>query len=301
MTKLTFRPLWAVLLLSLTFLHRAQAQRGGSGGELYESGVLSGSIHTFSSGGSESTFASGLQSPVGMAFDSSGDLFVADNDVIYEYTPDGARTVFASGAGAFCLAFDAYGNLFADSGNTIVEITPSGDMSTFATGLDHPTALAFNSAGDLFEADDGSGNINEFTPDGTETAFASGLDGPFDIAFNHSGDLFETNYFGGSIMEFAPDGAESTFATGLQNAYGLAFDSSGDLFETNYNGAGQFNIMEYTPQGSVSTFATTSDSGYLAFTPVPEPSTWAMLLVGFLGVALLTRSMKPPPVAAKKS
>ena len=42
----------------------------------------------------------------------------------------------------------------------------------------HPIGLAFNSAGNLFEADDSSGNIYEFTPGGAQSTFASGLDGP---------------------------------------------------------------------------------------------------------------------------
>ena len=46
--------------------------------------------------GSRATFASGLYHPAGMAFDSSGNLFVADNSIgnlyqgnIYKYKPDG--------------------------------------------------------------------------------------------------------------------------------------------------------------------------------------------------------------------
>ena len=38
-----------------------------------------------------------------------------------------------------------------------------------------PVGLAFNSAGDLFVADFGSGNIYEFTPGGAQSTFASGL------------------------------------------------------------------------------------------------------------------------------
>jgi hypothetical protein len=51
----------------------------------------------------------------------------------------------------------------------------------------YPAGLAFNSAGDLFVADDqvpiGSGKIYEFSPDGTQSTFASGLDNPGFLAF----------------------------------------------------------------------------------------------------------------------
>ena len=55
--------------------------------------------------------------------------------------------------------------------------------------------LAFNSAGDLFEADNGSGNIYEFTPGGAQSTFASGLSNPFGLAFQPVPELqgFATN------------------------------------------------------------------------------------------------------------
>ena len=43
--------------------------------------------------------------------------------------------------------------------------------------------LAFNSAGDLFEADEGEGLIYKFTPDGAQSTFASGLGYPVGLAF----------------------------------------------------------------------------------------------------------------------
>jgi len=43
--------------------------------------------------------------------------------------------------------------------------------------------LAFNSAGDLFVAEDSSGNIYRFTPSGVKSTFASGLDFPDGLAF----------------------------------------------------------------------------------------------------------------------
>jgi hypothetical protein len=49
--------------------------------------------------------------------------------------------------------------------------------------LNNPLGLAFDSAGDLFEADYGSGNIYEYTPGGAQTTFASGLSNPAGLAF----------------------------------------------------------------------------------------------------------------------
>ena len=101
---------------------------------------------------------------------------------ICEFTPGGTRSTFASGLNEpFGLAFDSAGNLFVADGN-IYKFTPGGTRSTFASGLDYPHGLAFDSAGNLFVADL-SGNIYEFTPDGTRSTFASGLATPEFLAF----------------------------------------------------------------------------------------------------------------------
>src|SRR6266566_4101932 len=65
-------------------------------------------------------------------------------------------------------------NLFVSAGN-IYEFTPAGVRSTFASGLDGPEGLAFDSAGNLFVADTfTSGAIYKFTPDGMRSTFALG-------------------------------------------------------------------------------------------------------------------------------
>src|SRR5436190_23766018 len=57
-----------------------------------------GHIYNFTSNGASSTFASGLDGPEGLAFDSAGNLFTASFlGNIYKFTPGGARSTFASG------------------------------------------------------------------------------------------------------------------------------------------------------------------------------------------------------------
>src|SRR5438034_653089 len=98
-----------------------------------------------------------------------GDLYEADNggNTIFRFTPDGTESTFASGLNRpFGLAFDGSGNLLeADySSNKIFKFTPAGTKTTFASGLSNPTGLAFDSSGNLFEADQGSDTIFMFTP-----------------------------------------------------------------------------------------------------------------------------------------
>src|SRR6478752_992317 len=118
--------------------------------DLYEADFSSATIFKFAPAG-KSTFASGLNGPVGLAFDRSGNLFEADqfSGTIFKFTPDGIKSTFASGlTNPYGLAFDSSGNLFeADQGSgTIFVFTPFGAKSTFVSGLNQPSGLAFGLA-----------------------------------------------------------------------------------------------------------------------------------------------------------
>ena len=81
---------------------------------LYEADFSSNTIVKFAPDGSSSTFAAGLNGPVGLAFDGAGNLFQADysSGIIFKFTPDGTKSTFASGLnGPIALAFDRSGNL----------------------------------------------------------------------------------------------------------------------------------------------------------------------------------------------
>jgi hypothetical protein len=114
-------------------------------------------------------------------------------------------------------------NMFVSHGANIYEFTPNGTQSTFASGLLDPVGLAFDRAGDLFESDWGSGHIYQFTPNGTQSTFASGLNYPWGLAFNNAGNLFEADSGSGQVYEYTPNGVQSIFATGLGAPNSLAF------------------------------------------------------------------------------
>src|SRR5260370_24971360 len=123
-------------------------------GNLFVSEGLAGkagsqrSILKFAHDGKRSTFATRISS-VGMAVDSSTNLFVSQGDSIYKFTPEGTKSTFVSGLGnAIDLVFDGAGSLFVVDqamkdrvGRSIVKIKSDGTNSTFATGLKDPTAL----------------------------------------------------------------------------------------------------------------------------------------------------------------
>jgi sugar lactone lactonase YvrE len=256
-------------------------------------------IYELTPSGAKSTFASGLHNVAGLAFDSSNNLFVADNDGnisgnIYKFTPNGASSTFASGTtGANGLAFDTAGNLFVGNyGNgTIYKYTPGGVPSTFATGLGNgPVGLAFDNAGNLFVSDAGSGDIYEYTPGGVQSIFATNLFEAGGLAFNSAGNLFAGDG-SGHIYEYTPAGVRSVFASGMSRPYGLAFDGHGNLYAADFSGG---RVYKFTPNGSSNVFASGFLSpDYIAF-PVLDTNAFRVLAITpQQSDALITWTMVP--------
>jgi sugar lactone lactonase YvrE len=125
-----------------------------SAGNIYQAASDgSGLVNKITPGGTVTPFATlsyGFN-VVGMAFDSQGNLYVADGIQIDKITPAGVDTVFANGFSFLqYLAFDHSDNLFVSEqiggtlGNGVVlEITPGGTITTIASGLLIAEGLAF--------------------------------------------------------------------------------------------------------------------------------------------------------------
>jgi sugar lactone lactonase YvrE len=246
-------------------------------GDLYATDSSSGSstaIVKFTPQGVKTTFASGLSLAIGLAFDSSGNLFVTQSsgitngDTVLKFTPDGTKSTFASGLnGPEGLAFDSSGNLFVTEFNTgtILKFTPSGAQSTFTSSLSSPTALAFDFSGNMFVGD--GSIIVKFTPTGSKTTFTSESPTVEGLAFDGSGNLFTTNQGDTpSVLKFTRTGTKSTFASsGLFSPAGLAFDNSGNLFVADIN---EGSIFKFTPGGTKSTFVSGLVPDAIAFEPL---------------------------------
>ncbi len=202
----------------------------------------------------------------GLAFDHSGNLYVASSNSIVRFDPNGNSFVFANSylstpAG---LAFDTNGNLFVANwgNNTIAKFDANGNGSIFtSTNVYLPVGLAFDTNGNLYVSNMGSapgihyGSIEKFDSNAHGSVFAAddGLRDPAGLAFDHAGNLYVGVLEGGGIGKYDPTGNWSIFAdyrSGELDPFGLAFDSSGYLYVANY-GYGTIGKLDLSGHQSI--------------------------------------------------
>jgi streptogramin lyase len=208
-----------------------------------------------------------LNNPTAVAFDHSGNLFVADHaaQTIFKLTPDGTRSVFVTGvrlSEGNGLAFDAADNLFVLSpsgeyhvGGTILKFSPDGTRSAFATGVGLPYSLAIDPSDNLFVSDWDTGSIYKLTPKGEKSTFATTEIAAKILACDQAGNLLAGVPLKHSIFRYEPGGARSDFATGI-TTYALAVDKAGNI----YVGDTGNTIFKFTPTGAKSDFAKVTTS-----------------------------------------
>jgi streptogramin lyase len=200
--------------------------------------------------------------PRGLAVDSKGNIYVGDryNDTIRKVTPAGLVSTLAGMAGVpgsadgignearfnepYGVAVDPAGDVYVvDSVNdTIRKITPAASVTTLAglagnsgstdgTGdvarFDAPSAIAIDSAGNLYVADTDNATIRKITPDGVVSTLA-GLPHSFG----------STDGPGSAARFFRPTG--------------IAVDGMGNIYVSDSNNQ---TIRKVTSGGTVTTLA----------------------------------------------
>ena len=197
---------------------------------------------------------SDLINPTALAFDRSGNLFVASYPTtIIKFSADGTKSTFTTGVlGSSGLVLSNAGNLFVLDGDfhSIVKFSADGTKSIFATSIRNPQGLGSDRAGNLFVSEVGTESILRFTPSGTKNTFATGIRVPRNIAFDGSGNLFVYDALTNSIFKISPDGTKSEFSSGV-SASSLIFDKAGNLLVGDLSSQ---SVIKFAPNGSKTTF-----------------------------------------------
>ncbi|NVK53355.1 MAG: Ig-like domain-containing protein, partial [Flavobacteriaceae bacterium] len=218
-----------------------------------------------SSGTSDGTgTAARFNIPAGLAVDSSGNLFVADefNNTIRKITPAGVVTTFA-GSGAdgsangmgtaasftqpWGLAIDASDNLYVSepSPNYIRKITPTGSVSAYAgiansSAADKvgdvatarfffPAMLLIDNNGDLLVGDNGNYKIKKISTMSRITGNSLGFAGTHNVSLRAEdpGGLFDTQNFTITVEDATAPTLTST--SPADNATNVALDANLEL------------------------------------------------------------------------
>ena len=152
-------------------------------------------------------FAGGLGGPQGLAFDSQGNLYCANNanDTISKINTSGSIIQTISGLSfPYGLAFDSQGYLYCANydANTISKINTSGSIiqTISAALINRPEGLAFDSLGNLYCANNGNNTILKITPDGSVSTFlTSNVASPTFLAISTTYQLYWSNSTGSTI------------------------------------------------------------------------------------------------------
>jgi sugar lactone lactonase YvrE len=194
-------------------------------------------------------------------------------------SPTPAVTITSGSTGSnIGVAFDASGNLWVASNGSVVEYagsqlkksgTPAATVSLSAGSISSPEGLAFDAAGNLWIANAGNSTVIELaaaqlTTSGSPTASVvisapgSALTRPVGLAFDASGDLWVANSTPNTVVEYTPAQLVGTgdpaptvrlgsVAMSLSAPQFLAFDAGGNLWVANGEGLTTFTIEAFTP------------------------------------------------------
>ncbi len=213
-----------------------------------------------------------LNTPMGVATDSQGNLYIADTannrirkvagfagnistyagNGVLSYSGDGGAAVKAQFNTPQGVAVDSSGNFYvADSANNVVrKVTPGGVVSNFAgngtsgfggdngaaTGaqLNSPHTVAVDSSGNVYIADTGNARIRKVSGGVIATIAGSGTVG------------------------FSGDGGSGTSAQ-LNSPTAVAVDSAGNVYIADF---GNNAVRKLSSGGTISTVAGNSRQGY---------------------------------------
>jgi len=196
-------------------------------------------------------FATGFNGSNGLAFDASGNLYVANynNNTVSKVDASGSVTAIYTGFNCpYGLAFNNAGNLFVTNfiGNSISQVNASGVIIATFTGFNHPYGLAIDASGNLYVSNASANTVSKVDGSGNILATYMGFHGPGNIVIDTSGNLYVTNASNGTVSKVDASGTIIATYTGISFPVGLALDASGNLYIANITG----HSISMIPAGS---------------------------------------------------
>jgi len=190
--------------------------------------------------GEVTEFSGDIINPTGIAFDSTGQMFVSSrmDGTIYRITPFKEAVPFVGNLGvATGIAFDQSDTMYVgDRTGTIYKVNGIGEESPWAQL--EPSVSAYHLAVGPDDALYVSGptvdsfdSVMRINANGEASVFYKGLGRPQGLAFDEEGDLYVAASLRGrrGIVRISSDGKNAEMFVAGMNLVGLAFSSTGDL------------------------------------------------------------------------
>jgi sugar lactone lactonase YvrE len=190
--------------------------------------------------GQISEFSGDITNPTGIAFDSTGQMFVSSrmDGNVYRITPFKEAVAFVRNLGvATGITFDSSDMMYVgDRTGTIYKVNGIGEESAWAQLEPSVSAyhLAVGPDDALYVAGPTVASFDSITrvdPDGKVSVFYKGLGRPQGLAFDGDGNLYVAASLRGrrGIVRISPDGSHAELFVAGMNLVGLAFSASSDL------------------------------------------------------------------------
>ncbi len=213
-----------------------------------------------------------LSDPIGLSFDASEDLWVANyvghgvlefakgatGDVAPITTISGGSTTLSLPCGLTDVSGDVYVADYSDAvdvwDNPSGTVTSAPNVRITSASLLNPCGIAVDAKGNIWVSNYGSTTVVEFSSgasgSSTPTNTLSGFLAPVGMAFDSGGDLWVADSGGNDVLEFAKGATTGASPidtiTGVTDVTGVAVDAKGYIYAVEEAGT----VLVFAPGAS---------------------------------------------------
>ncbi len=166
--------------------------------------------------------------PEGVAIADDGTVYVSLRSAgLVRIDPDGTQTSLPTGlSDNRQIALDSLGNVYVPSSldSRIAVVPAAGTPVTYLDGFTDPTAVAIDTAGDLYASQYSTGEVVKVAlPEGTHTVIATGLAAPSGLDLDAIDNLYVTEADADQVLRLPSyGGSPQVVATDLAHPLGVA-------------------------------------------------------------------------------